>query len=479
MFDIESEADLLADLDNDFEDNEISDGGDELEDKSIEDLDVTEAYDFKDQHYEANDEDQIIVDNSAKTLKDLVKYLGAKSNVDHKGLQTEIVNLETIKHLIAISSNEPEIIKTLNEIQQYCKVISEKCYFELTEIYEDKFSELKSILRLPHQYAQCISLLEQGLELEQVVLRFEELCSTSRELIMVLNMSLRADYKGNYKLTDTNKKSLHKLTSIIFEAHDIIRFVSVEIANRIGEIAPNLCALLGTNTASLLVSHTGGLLQLSKIPSCNIANIGKKNTKDHNILNFSNPGGYIFQNELVQNQPIENHKQMMRMLSSKVSLAARVDAGLKTGDNNNKLGKQWRVEIEEKIKKIRAPPNISVVKALPIPEDKPKKKRAGRKFRKYKEQFKLSGTRQLQNRMVFGKQEATIYDTFGDEVGLGMTSQRKNGLAISTTGSSFGVKKPQYIQKKLKDSKRSTQEYIDALADRIDEHANLIKPNGS
>ena len=65
------------------------------------------------------------------------------------------------------------------------------------------------------------------------------------------------------------------------------------------------------------------------------------------------------------------------MLSSKCSLAARMDAARKATDGS--YGAKLREEIQERFGKIQAPGQNSLTKALPKPDDKPKKKRGGQK----------------------------------------------------------------------------------------------------
>ena len=43
-----------------------------------------------------------------------------------------------------------------------------------------------------------------------------------------------------------------------------------------GELAPNLSKLVGTEIAANLVALAGGMIPLSRIPACNVVSIGKK-----------------------------------------------------------------------------------------------------------------------------------------------------------------------------------------------------------
>ena len=180
--------------------------------------------------------------------------------------------------------------------------------------------------------------------------------------------------------------------------------------------------------------------------------------------------GYIYHSELIQSQDIGTHKQMLRMVYAKIALAARVDASLMNNMDkdiaiDSNLGIKWKEEIIQKIRKLHEAPIITNSKALPIPEDKPKKRRVGRKYRKYKERFKMTQLRQLQNRVEFGKQENTVLNAFGEEIGLGMT---KKSLQRKTKISKYGVmgksnnnaKMTKAMKSRIKEANEQSNEYF-------------------
>jgi U4/U6 small nuclear ribonucleoprotein PRP31 len=42
------------------------------------------------------------------------------------------------------------------------------------------------------------------------------------------------------------------------------------LENRMHLIAPNLCAIVGSGVAAKLIASAGGIVELAKIPACNI-----------------------------------------------------------------------------------------------------------------------------------------------------------------------------------------------------------------
>lgn len=101
-------------------------------------------------------------------------------------------------------------------------------------------------------------------------------------------------------------------------------------------------------------------------------------------------------------------------------------------------GQDLRDKIEKHIDRLAAPPPAKITKALPIPNDGPKKRRGGKRLvlsplfpshrrasrfvpraRKAKEAYAQTELRKLQNRMAFGEAEEEV-GAFDQTKGLGM-----------------------------------------------------------
>ena len=123
----------------------------------------------------------------------------------------------------------------------------------------------------------------------------------------------------------------------------------------------------------------------------------------------------------------------MRIISGKIVLAARID--LSKSNPNGELGETYKQEILTKIDKLLTPPQQSIDKSLPKPIEM-KSKRAGRKYQKLRAKFEMSELRKAQNKLQFGKQEDTIMNGLGEEIGLGMIKSGGggggNGVSISS-----------------------------------------------
>ncbi len=66
------------------------------------------------------------------------------------------------------------------------------------------------------------------------------------------------------------------------------------------------------------------------------------------------------------------------------------------------LGEKIRDEMQKRFSKIQEPPPAKKVKPLPVPDEKPRKKRGGKRFRNLKEKLALTDIRKFKNRINFG-----------------------------------------------------------------------------
>jgi U4/U6 small nuclear ribonucleoprotein PRP31 len=151
------------------------------------------------------------------------------------------------------------------------------------------------------------------------------------------------------------------------------------VSSRMNILAPNLSAIVGTTTAAKILGVAGGLGGLSKMPACNVHLLGaqKKIAAGFSTATQKRHTGFIFQSDIVQSCPPELRMKIQRTVGAKSVLAARMD--LERSRMNGGYGDELREKIDKQIDRLAAPPPAKITKALPIPNDGPKKRRGGRR----------------------------------------------------------------------------------------------------
>ncbi len=167
-------------------------------------------------------------------------------------------------------------------------------------------------------------------------------------------------------------------------------------------VAPNLCQLVGSLVASKLISAAGGIKELSAMPACNIQVMGGQRGPEIGFAMMErNHTGIYGQMDLVKDAPKRYQMQLVRMLASNTAKCVRADC-LKA---NKGLGDRLREDMYERFEKIQEEGGLfRTDKPLPVPDQAPKKKRGGKRYRKQKELMAMTELRKQQNRLKFGEE---------------------------------------------------------------------------
>ncbi|KAL6547270.1 U4/U6-U5 snRNP complex subunit prp31 [Orobanche minor] len=293
--------------------------------------------------------------------------------------------------------------------------------------YRLKFPELESLVHHPIDYARVVKKI--GNEMDLTLVDLEGLLPSA--IIMVVSVTASTT-SGKPLPEDVLEKAVDacdRALALDLAKKKVIDFVE----SRMGYIAPNLSAIVGSAVAAKLMGTAGGLTLLAKMPACNVQLLG---AKKKNLAGFSRATsqyrvGYLEQTEIFLNTPPSLRMRACRLLAAKSTLAARVDST--RGDPTGKIGRDFRAEIHKKIEKWQELPPAAQSKPLPVPDSEPKKKRGGRRLRKMKERNAITDMRKLANRMQFGvPEESSLGDGLGE--GYGMLGQAGNGKLRLSVG---------------------------------------------
>jgi U4/U6 small nuclear ribonucleoprotein PRP31 len=367
--------------------------------------------------------------------------------------ELENKNIEEGKNIIPLLEKANKYIIILN------KYISEGISL-LKELYSPYFPELPTIVTNSHEYVKSIKIIEENKSLlitdskAGIKQLNQQLSFLPHNVIMALNFMLSSsNIFNNSNLNQENivnvdiniKNNYEKILGLFDEKNTLLNFIS----NNMKYFAPNLTLLLGAEISAKLVTEAGGLQELSRTPSGNILNMGRHelNLEGFSTMNKFN-NGYLTELKEYKDAVDSMKIKVLRRYANKTALAARKDAFINKNRNENKekeekYGTELKKLIEEKVEKIKNDIQPILKKPLPRPDDKPSRKRGGKRVRGIKKKFELTEVRQLKNRMKFGEPEHEYRDTGR---GFGM-------LSVGGIGSSLRVainKNNKIITKKQK-----------------------------
>ena len=317
-------------------------------------------------------------------------------------------------------SEEENIIPLLEKANKYIiilnKYISEEIII-LKELYSIYFPELPTIITSNYEFAKAIKVIEENKQLLKTESK-TGIKQLSRELSFLPNNVLLALTfmlpSSNVLKINSEEKSVHikkkynKIIDLFQKKTILLNFIS----NNMKYLAPNLTLLLGAEIAAKLVTEAGGLNDLAKTPSGNILNMGRHelNLEGFSTMNKFN-NGYLTELQEYKDTVDSMKIKVLRRYANKTALAARKDAFMNKNRSNEKYGEEMKKLIAEKVEKIKNDIQPILKKPLPRPDDKPSRKRGGKRVRGIKRKFELTEVRKLKNRMKFGEPEAEYRDT--------------------------------------------------------------------
>lgn len=377
------------------------------------------------------------------------------NNVGHKLEQLDVTNIKDPSELTTVNRMIPRIreqLKTHSDEQElnYMELLaavndenqSEEFKFlmllsDLPTLIHDEisllhrfvrthykvvFDELASLVPSPVDYCRVVLLVGQDLaDIRGKETALQGILSNAK--VLAISMAALENFTRLFQLNDKDMAYIRKACELAIELSEFIEEVSSFVSLKLSKFAPNVNNLVGPVVTSQLLISVGSLRQLALTPACNLPSFGVKDLLSQlkTRSNFVRATGYLYYSNLVMGLPPEIIKQALRIISAKLILAARIDLSGSKPDGS--LGSAYLEEVKRKIDKLLTPPDQTGPKALPVPKEQKSKKRGGRRFRKMKERTQMSEIRRAQNKMEFGKEETSVVDAFGEEVGLGLSKQ--------------------------------------------------------
>ncbi|KAL9609920.1 MAG: hypothetical protein Q9167_005338 [Letrouitia subvulpina] len=301
--------------------------------------------------------------------------------------------------------------------------------------YSTRFPELETLVTNPLDYAKTVAIIGNGPmdSVKDLAQKADNIVKTPLRSILdgptLMVVTVEATTTRGQPMSESELLTVNRACEMVLSLDRAKSTLSSYVQSRMTLFAPNLTALVGSLTAAQILNFTGGLTKLASTPACNIPAFGSNNNRAKTGF-ATNTGvrhqGFLYQSSLVSNIPSDLKKQAMRIVSAKIVLAARVDCNHESPDGGT--GQDFKQACLARLDKLTEPPPNKGTRALPAPDDKPSRKRGGRRARIAKAQTAMTDLRKAQNRMAFGKEEKEVgYGTGEGTKGLGMIGQANDG----------------------------------------------------
>jgi len=250
----------------------------------------------------------------------------AESQVELNAILTKVNIILSGKKIKAVSKDKI-IIQVIGVIDELDADLN-SLYERLREWYGLHFPELGREVKSHEKFAELIQ--KYGAKEKMAESEFRTLASRS----------VGMDFSGE------DAESVMVFSKSILEMTKTKDKLSKYLEGVCREIMPNLSAIAGPLLASRLVAQAGGLEKIAKMPSSTIQLLGAEKALFRHLRGEGRAPKYgvLFGHPLIQQAPKHLKGKVARLISAKLSLAARMDFYSKRDDS-----KQMKEDLERKV----------------------------------------------------------------------------------------------------------------------------------
>ncbi|MFS7971522.1 putative Nop domain, helix hairpin bin domain superfamily, Nop domain superfamily protein [Helianthus anomalus] len=235
----------------------------------------------------------------------------------------------------------------------------------IREWYSWHFPELVKIVNDNYLYAKLAKFIEDKSELSEDKLEglIEILGDEdkAKEVLEAAKASMGQD------LSPVDLINVKMFAQRVMELAEYRKKLFDYLATKMGDIAPNLAALIGEVVGARLISHAGSLTNLAKCPSSTLQILGAEKALFRALKTKGNTPKYglIFHSSFIGCASAKNKGRMARYLANKCSIASRIDCFSESSTTS--FGDKLREQVEERLdfydKGVAPRKNIDVMKA--------------------------------------------------------------------------------------------------------------------
>ncbi len=251
-----------------------------------------------------------------------------------------------------------QVIQAIDDLDKTLNLFMSR----IREWYGLHFPELDRLIDKHETYARLVVNFGRKDDFTAENLEREGLPKAkAKQIAEIATASMGAD------LSEEDMEQMQAMCKSLLELYSLRQSLEKYLDSVVGEVAPNIQALVGTLLGSRLIALAGGLTNLAKLPASTVQVLGAEKALFRSLRTGARPPkhGIIFQHSLIHEAKRWQRGKIARALAGKLTIAARIDAfsGKYVGDEL-KVGLDKRVEeIREKYEE--SPPKKPVVRKRP------------------------------------------------------------------------------------------------------------------
>eukprot|EP00760_Papus_ankaliazontas_P022916 PhM_4_TR19072/c0_g1_i1/m.91966/K12844/PRPF31; U4/U6 small nuclear ribonucleoprotein PRP31 len=244
-------------------------------------------------------------------------------------LLTKIETTDMNKNTITPSDPEYAVLEDTNKMVVEIEREKIKVFRFVRDHYRHRFPELESLIVDTVLFTQIVKLIANNVEdLTPVIDKLHEMLPSQVCAVIIVTASVTRGICFESADMDRVIEACDEMETLEQAKQILLEYVQ----SRMLHVAPNLSMFLGAAIAAQLFGICGSLAKLAEMAPTDLAQLG---ASKRNTAGFSaNVGGFLLNCDLIRSQPAEVRHKALRVVSNKVSLAARVDAHRHAADGS-------------------------------------------------------------------------------------------------------------------------------------------------
>ncbi|GBF35815.1 Pre-mRNA processing ribonucleoprotein [Methanofervidicoccus abyssi] len=269
-----------------------------------------------------------------------------------------------------------QTVSALDDLDETLNLFSER----LREWYSLYFPEMDKIVKKHELYAKLVSQFLKRENYTRTKLKEFLPSKTAKTLSKVAKSSMGAE------LSEEDLSIIKGFADQIISMYNLRDSLLKYLGELMEETAPNLTKLAGVSLGARLISLTGGLERLSKLPASTIQVIGAEKALFAHLRLGADPPkhGVIFQHPLIQSSPWWIRGKIARALACKLAVGVRADVF------GNYIADELLENLNKKVEEIK--------RKYPEPRKKPSKKKKEKKEKGMKRKGDKKKKKKIKNR---------------------------------------------------------------------------------
>merc|ERR1711993_43661 len=144
--------------------------------------------------------------------------------------------------------------------------------------------------------------------------------------------------------------NIEKFANRVIALAEYRKELSKYLTDKMGNVAPNLAALIGDTVGARLISHAGSLTNLAKYPASTVQILGAEKALFRALKTRGNTPKYglIFHSTFIGRAGAKNKGRISRYLANKCSIASRVDNF--SDVPTSVIGEHLKQQVEDRLK---------------------------------------------------------------------------------------------------------------------------------